>query len=117
MELVQLLKVGSSQGFCYGTREVWGLVGHILNVAKIILIAAVIIFGVLDFGKAVVASKDDEIKKSAKSFVFRIISCIIIFFIPNIVATVFTLVNSFADISADFDVCSTCIKSPGNCPK
>jgi len=53
--------------FCTETQSVWKLVGNILGVFKIVIPILVIIFGMIDLGKAVVASKDDEIKKAAKS--------------------------------------------------
>ena len=44
-----------------------------------------IIFGMLDLGKAVIASKEDEIKKGQKTFISRLIAAIIVFFIIAVV--------------------------------
>ena len=51
--------------FCSETKDVWSLVGKILGVFKIVIPLLIIIFGMIDLGKAVVASKDDEVKKAA----------------------------------------------------
>jgi hypothetical protein len=44
-----------------------------------------VIFGSIDFVKAVVAQKDDEIKKGQQTFIKRLIAAIIVFFIVAIV--------------------------------
>ena len=109
--------VGTASGFCNETRDIWQLVGNILRIVTIVLIDCVIIFGIIDFGKAVVASKDEEIKKAAKSVVYRIIAVIVIFFIPTLVGAVFKMIGFFNDnLQADYEICANCIKSPNkNC--
>ena len=77
--------------FCTKTKSIWVLVGRILGIFKIVIPLLVIIFGMIDLGKAVVASKDDEIKKAAKSLGFRALAGILIFFIPTLVGFCFTL--------------------------
>ena len=49
--------------FCKSTASVWQIVGWVFMIVKIVLPILLIIFGVMDFSKAVMASKDDEIKK------------------------------------------------------
>lgn len=100
--------------FCSGTKDVWVLVGRILGIFKIVIPLLVIIFGMIDLGKAVVASKDDEIKKAAKSLGMRALSGILIFFVPSIVGFAFTLADSFSE-EGDYEVCKTCITQSGNC--
>ena len=68
--------------FCTETKEIWVFLGNILNVVKIVIPILILAFGCIDFGKAVVASKDDEIKKALKSLMFRILAGAVIFFIP-----------------------------------
>lgn len=94
--------------FCTQTKSVWILVGKILAVFKIVIPILVIIFGMIDLGKAVVASKDDEIKKATKSLMMRCIAGVVIFFIPTIVGFAFSLADGFNE-DGDFTVCQTCI--------
>lgn len=94
--------------FCTQTKSIWILVGKILAIFKIVIPILVIIFGMIDLGKAVVASKDDEIKKAAKALMMRCIAGVVIFFIPAIVGFVFTLADGFNE-DGDFTVCQTCI--------
>lgn len=56
-----------------------------------------IILGMLDLGKAVVASKEDEIKAAQKLLIKRAIYAIAIFFVILIVQVVFGLLNTAGD--------------------
>ena len=58
-------------GFCANTANIWQIVGIVLLVVKIVIPILLIIWGMLDLGKAVVAAKDDEIKKATKSLAMR----------------------------------------------
>lgn len=89
-------------------------IGYLLMVFKIVIPIVIIVLGAIDFGKAVVAEKDDEIKKSAKTLLFRAISGVCIFFIPNLVVWIFGLVSDFGEATAksDFETCRKCIISP-----
>ena len=72
----------------------------------------IIVYGMIDFGKAVVAEKDDDIKKSAKSLGRRAIAGIIIFFIPTIVVWVFTQISDYNTSKDSFQKCSDCLLHP-----
>ena len=56
-----------------------------------------IILGMLDLGKAVVASKEDEIKSAQKLLIKRAIYAVAIFFVVLIVQLVFGLLSSTGD--------------------
>jgi len=60
-----------------------------------------IILGMLDLGKAVVASKEDEIKSAQKLLVKRCIYAVAIFFVVLIVTVVFGLVADNSAGAAD----------------
>ncbi len=69
-----------------------GYFPYVVHTAVVIIKVAIpillIIFGMLDLGKAVVASKEDEIKKGQQTFVKRLIAAIIVFFVTLIVQLV-----------------------------
>ena len=56
-----------------------------------------IIFGMLDLGKAVIASKEDEIKSAQKLLIKRAIYAVAIFFVVLIVQVVFGLLDTTGD--------------------
>ena len=103
-----------SVNVCTELASVWRLVGRILFIFKIAIPVLIIVFGAIDFGKAVVASKSDEIKNAAKSLMFRALAGVFIFFVPALVAFIFTLVGDWgSEYENQYKVCSACIVHPG----
>lgn len=99
--------------FCKETVAVWQVVGNILLVFKIVIPILLVIFGMLDLGKAVVGAKDDEIKKAAKQLLMRAIAGIAVFLVPTLVAFIFTLVGDFkGEVETDYNTCAACISHP-----
>ena len=80
--------------FCGSLYPFIKLVKIILRLLQIAVPIALLIFGALDFGKAVIANKEDEMKKAQSIFVKRVIYGICIFF-------VFTLVSFVMNLMAD----------------
>ena len=105
-----------TMGFCANTANIWQVVGYVLLAFKIVIPILLIIFGMLDLGKAVIASKDDEIKKATKSLAMRAVSAVVIFFIPTIVGLVLVLISNFSESGAqdDWNTCRACITSPNS---
>ena len=109
--------VGSeTSGFCANTANVWQVIGYALLVFKIVIPIILIVWGMLDLGRAVVAAKDDEIKKATKQLAMRAVAAVAIFFLPTIIGIVLGLVSNFASSGAkeDFDTCRKCMTSPND---
>ena len=70
------------------------IVSTIILIIEIAVPILLIIFGMLDLGKAVVASKEDEIKKSQQTFVKRLISAALVFLVIFVVKLVINVVAS-----------------------
>ena len=102
--------------FCANTANVWQIVGYVLLVFKIVIPIILIVFGMLDLGKAVVGSKDDDIKKAVKQLAMRAVAAVVIFFIPTLVSMILGLVSNFQSSGArdDFNVCRECITNPSD---
>ncbi len=56
-----------------------------------------IVLGTIDLGKAVIASKEDEIKNAQKMLVKRAMYAVAVFFVVTIVTLVFSLFASTGD--------------------
>ena len=69
------------------------MINEILQYPKIIVPILVICFGILDFAKAVIASKEDEMKKAQATFIKRIVIGVAFFFIPVIVDIIMGLAD------------------------
>ena len=95
MDLMQLLVDTYTK--CPGMTETGipirliNVVSTIITVIKFGVPILLIIFGMLDLGKAVVASKEDEIKKGQQMFIKRIISAVLVFFVVVVVQLVVNL--------------------------
>lgn len=101
--------------FCAKTATVWQLIGRVLFVFKIVIPILLIVFGMLDLGKAVVGAKDDEIKKALKQLAMRAIAAVVVFLIPVFISFIFSIVDQFSDVQNDYGNCATCISKPGEC--
>ena len=115
MDLFLTMAVGGTEGFCAATANIWQIVGYVLLVFKIVIPLLLIIFGMLDLGKAVIASKEDEIKKATGSLVRRAIAAVIIFLLPTIISFIIGIVGGFTEeAEADYKICKSCITNPNN---
>lgn len=107
------VKIGdANEGFCASTANIWQIIGYVMLIFRIAIPILLIIYGALDLGKAVIASKDDEIKKATKGLTMRAIAAIAIFLIPTIISFIFGMVTGFTEAKDDFDICKACITSP-----
>lgn len=70
------------------------IVSTAITIIKIVVPILLIIFGMLDLGKAVVASKEDEIKKGQQTFIKRAITALIVFFVIQIVQLLVSFVSN-----------------------
>ncbi len=71
----------------------FNLVATIIRIIKIVVPILLIIWGMLDFAKSVVAKKEEDIKKYQKSFISRLISALLVFLIVTIVQLAVNLVS------------------------
>jgi len=104
--------------YCTGLNSTFVFIGHIVRLAKILIPIVIIAYGALDFFKAVTGSKDDEIKKSARSLIFRLIAGVCIFFLPAVISLAFSWVDGWSDnYEGSFNECFKCIWDVGKCTK
>jgi len=83
-ELSELLEI-NPDGECGFSGRLLSFFSNILRWIKYILPVIVIVFGILDFMKAMGADKDDEMKKAQGKFVKRLIAAALVFIIPLII--------------------------------
>ena len=75
-------------------------VKFILKVIQYVVPVVLIIFGSIDLIKAVIAGKEDDIKKNQQTLFKRIIAAVIVFLVPLIVSVVMGLIGG-----DDFKAC------------
>lgn len=95
-------------------------IGHtlymIILIIQVFVPILLIIWGMLDLGKAVMAQKEDEIKKGQNTFIKRLVAAAIVFFVVVIVKLVVSLFAG--DNSTSITNCINGIlhcKSESNC--
>lgn len=70
------------------------LVNQVLTYVRIIVPIIILVLGSIDLAKAMVAGKEDEMKKAQKTFIMRLVAGVLVFMAPMIV----NLVMSLAEI-------------------
>lgn len=76
---------------------IWNVIGFIVKTIWIGVPILLIIFGMIDLGKAVIASKEDEVKKATKMFGKRFLYAVCVFLVVWLVGFVLGLVAKIAD--------------------
>ena len=90
--------------------------GWVIFFVKIIVPIIIIVMGSIDVFKAVTSNKSDEISKSVKTLVIRVIAGIIIFFIPTFINFIVKFVSGGEEIYSEehgtFLDCTHCMLNP-----
>lgn len=66
---------------------------NVITLLKIFVPVVLVIFGMLDFVKGVMSSKEDEIKKGQQVFIKRLLAGFLVFFVVSIVQLVMSVVS------------------------
>ena len=85
--------------------ELAHIIALVVNFIKIGIPILLIVWGMLDLGKAVIQQKEDDIKKGWKTFLSRLLAGLIVFFVITIVEFAINLVagDSAGTISSCID--------------
>jgi len=81
-------------------------VSMIIRVIQIAVPIVLVIFGMIDLFKGLMASKEDEIKKGQQTFIKRLIAAAVIFFVIAIVKLLFSFFANDEDV--DMMKCVDC---------
>ena len=68
--------------YCGDLFSVLKLLKNVMNLLWILIPIGLLLFGVIDLGKAVIASKEDEMKKAQGRFIRRLVAAALIFIAP-----------------------------------
>lgn len=83
--------------------KIANMIALAVNAIQVVVPILLIIWGMLDLGKAVIAQKEDEIKKGQQTFIKRLIAAAIVFFVVTIVKLLLSLVSDDTSISGCID--------------
>ena len=97
LNLINVLEVTEeATSMCMGIEvpnTLFNTVSTVINIIKIAVPLLLIVWGMLDFAKAIIAKKEDDIKSHQKMFVSRMISAVLVFFIIFVVQLVFSTLD------------------------
>ena len=97
--IMNILEISNST-LCDGIlipNQLFNFVATFIRLIKIAVPILLIIFGMIDFAKSVVAKDEDDVKKFRKQFISRLISAIIVFVIVFVVQFAVNLISSVED--------------------
>ena len=101
-----------------GSLRVFQFIGNMINVSKIAVPLAIILYSSKDFIRAVISGSVDNIKELAITFVRRVVSGMVVFLIPAIVYIGLSIANTTAKrdaITTEFSQCNACIVGDDAC--
>jgi len=101
--------------FCAQTANIWQIMGYVVMVFKIVIPLLLIIYGMLDLGKAVISNDDKAISKATSTLIKRFIAAVVVFFVPTIVSALFNILNITNMSSGDSNICVQCVTNVNSC--
>lgn len=87
---------------------IWNAVGIVINIIWIGVPILLIVLGSIDLGKAVISSKEDEVKKAKKSLLNRFLYAVLVFcvvWIVQIVMGAITKIGIKGSDTSSWDKC------------
>jgi len=90
--LADVAEVGADY-FCEGLEPVITLLQNFVRLLQFLIPIGLILFGLIDLGKAVIAGKEDEMKKAQGTLIKRFIYAIAVFLVVTLVYVVMGMVG------------------------
>ena len=110
---MDLFLIGAADG-CNGLLSIIKLIYTILKIFWILIPIALIVFGTIDLGKAVIASDEKEVKAAQGRLIKRFIYAALVFFVPMLVTAVMGLLtdsNTNGSNTTSWDGCYQYIRN------
>lgn len=87
--------VGNANTICTeGMAQIIAIIGFILTIIQWVVPVILILLGTIDLVKAVMAGKEDDIKKNQQTLIKRAIAAVIVFLVPLIVSVITGLLGT-----------------------
>ena len=93
------------------------LVSLVINIIKFGDLIVLVIVGMLDLFKAVMAQKEDEIKKAEQTFLKRLIAGVLVFFVVAIVQFVFKVTTDESENAGIWECFNCFVNGPSETAK
>ncbi len=90
--MLDLFLIAESDG-CGGLLPLVQVIVAVIRIFMIVIPIALILYGTIDLGKAVIASDEKEVKAAQSRLIKRFIYAALIFFVPMLVGVVMNVVS------------------------
>jgi len=87
--------------------EIVTLIHNIITLIKIVVPIALVVFGMIDFARGVMAGKEDEVKKGQNNFIKRLIAGAVVFLMITVSQLVVSIFDK--DSNGQFWMCADAI--------
>lgn len=87
--------------YCHDLKPVISLLKAVVNIIQWGIPFVLIIYGMLDLGKAVIAGEEKEMKVAQKTLIRRVIYAIAVFLVVTLVLFVMRIVSNNADTDTE----------------
>jgi len=81
--------------------QLFNIVSVVIKGIRIAVPVLLIIFGMMDFAKSVIAKKEEDVKKHQQAFVKRLISAVVVFLLIWVVQFVVNVISGVEDKTND----------------
>lgn len=95
--------------FCSRTAGIFELIGNVLKIFLLFIPLIIIVYAIFDYFKSVVSKEEKEMGKATKRVILRIVSGMLIFFLPPIINFI------FAAIGVSESDCLKCMLDTSTC--
>ena len=82
-------------------KPIFSILKGVVDLIKFFVPVLLILFGTLDLAKAVVAGKEEEMKKSQNMFIKRVIYAVSVFLVVTLVQFVMNFINENVELGKD----------------
>ena len=102
------------ENFCARASGIMKLIGRVLEIFEYVVPVVVLVFAVVDLGKAVIVGEEKEIKVAQKMLIKRLVFGVALFFSIVLVKSAFSLIDEAKEVSIN-STCWSCVVNPSEC--
>jgi hypothetical protein len=110
LDLISFMDVADGAALCKELNFVLKLVGLVVFAIKVVVPVLLVFYGMLDFVKAVMLKKEDEVKDALNKLKSRAIAAVVVFCVVSLVNVLMRFVGA-----EEYKACVQCINSPFDC--
>lgn len=109
--MLDLFQIMAQIDACGGLLPIAKVIVGLIKIVMIVIPVALIVYGTIDLGKAVIASDEKEVKAAQSRLIKRFIYAALVFFVPMLVGVFMNIVSTGDAEDADTTSWKSCWKA------